>query len=169
MDLAKSHGWTIVSIPPICMHNKKHEEQGLNVNHETVAIHQPAVYDERPKSPIEKRKRNLKLFSPISRGEGEIWKSFPQFWEEKEKFEKRFSTFEKRKRKEYSFLKLQKEKEKVKINSPFSRRDREIWNAALQLWEEKEKFENRFSTFEKRKRNGYSFFKLQEEKENFEN
>ena len=30
------------------------------------------VCDERPKSPIEKRKRNLKLFSPISRGEGEI-------------------------------------------------------------------------------------------------
>ena len=31
-----------------------------------------SVCDERPKSPIEKRKRNLKLFSPISRGEGEI-------------------------------------------------------------------------------------------------
>ena len=42
------------------------------------------VCDERPKSPIEKRKRNLKLFSPISRGE--------------EKFENPFPSFEKRKR-----------------------------------------------------------------------
>ena len=95
------------------------------------------VCDERPKSPIEKRKRNLKLLSPISRGEGEIWNAFTQFWEEIEKFERRFSTFEKRKKKRYSFLKLQEEKEEVK-KSPLSRRA--------------EKLEMLFSSFEKSKR-----------------
>ena len=74
-----------------------------------------SVCDERLKSPIEMRKRNLKLISPISRGEREIWISFPQFREEKEKSEKIFSTFEKRKRKVYSLLKLREEKEKFNI------------------------------------------------------
>ena len=41
--------------------------------------------------------------------------SFPQFREEKEKSEKIFSTFEKRKRKVYSLLKLREEKEKFNI------------------------------------------------------
>ena len=65
-----------------------------------------AVIDERPKSPNEKRKRNGKFFSPVSR-------------EEKEQCKKIFSTFERRKRNGYSILKLQEEKEKVKTISPF--------------------------------------------------
>ena len=36
-------------------------------------------------SNFERRKRNLKSFSPVSRGEREILNSFPLFWEEKEK------------------------------------------------------------------------------------
>ena len=89
------------------------------------------VIDERPKSPIEKRKRNLIFFSPISRRERETWNSFPQFREEKEKFEKRFSIFEKRKRKGFSFLKFREEKENFVNKSPISRREREIWNVCL--------------------------------------
>ena len=72
---------------------------------------QGTVIDERPNSPIEKRKRNLIFFSPISRRERETWNSFPQFREGKEKCEKGFSTFEKWKRKGYSFLKFREEKE----------------------------------------------------------
>ena len=97
------------------------------------------VIDERPKSPIEKRKRNLIFFSPISRRERETWNSFPQFREGKEKFEKGFSTFEKWKRKGYSFLKFREEKEN--------------FFKSLQLREEKEKSEILFPSFEKRKRN----------------
>ena len=126
-----------------------------------------AVIDERPKSPIEKRKRNLIFFSPISRRERETWNSFPQFREEKEKFEKVFFTFEKWKRKGFSFLKFREEKEIFFLKSPTSRREREIWNSFPQFWEEKEKFGKGFSTFEKRKRNGYYFLKIREEKENF--
>ena len=125
----------------------------------------PAI-DERPKSPIEKRKRNLIFFSPISRRERETWNSFPQFREGKEKCEKGFSTFEKWKRKGYSFLKFREEKENFFNKSPISRREREIWNSFPQFWEEKEKFGKGFSTFETRKRNGYYFLKIREEKEN---
>ena len=74
---------------------------------------------------FEKRKRNLKTISLISRGERESWIPFPQFQEEKEKFENNFSYFERRERK-LNFL------------SPVSRREREIRQI--------------FSTFEKRKR-----------------
>ena len=74
---------------------------------------------------FEKRKRNLKTISLISRGERESWIPFPQFREEKEKFENNFSYFERRERK-LNFL------------SPVSRREREIRQI--------------FSTFEKRKR-----------------
>ena len=125
-----------------------------------------AVIDERPKSPIEKRKRNLIFFSPISRRERETWNSFPQFREEKEKFGKGFSTLEKRKRKGFCFLKFREEKENFFNKSPISRREREIWNSFLQFWEEKEKFGKGFSTFETRKRSGYYFIKIREEKEN---
>jgi hypothetical protein len=45
------------------------------------------VSDERQKCPIEKRKRNLKTISPISRGKREISNQFLHFREEKEKFE----------------------------------------------------------------------------------
>ena len=92
-----------------------------------------AVIDERPKSPIEKRKRNLKFFSPVSREERETGNSFPQFREEKEKSKKIFSTFERRKRNGYSILKLQEEKGKVKTVSPCSRRERKILNVVSQF------------------------------------
>ena len=108
-----------------------------------------AVIDERPKSPIEKRKRNLKFFSPVSREERETWNSFPQFREEKEKSKRIFSTFERRKRNGFSILKLQEEKEKIITISPFSRREREILNAVPQFWEEKEKL--RVHTFREEK------------------
>ena len=65
-----------------------------------------SVIDERPKSPIENRKRNLKFFSPVSREERETGNSFPQFREEKEKSARIFLTFERRKRNGFSFLKL---------------------------------------------------------------
>ena len=103
-------------------------------------------------SNFEKRKRNLKFISPVSRGEKEIWKKVLHFREEKEKgiFFSQVSRGERE-----SFLK-----------SPISRREREIWNSFPQFWEEKEKFGKGFSTFEKRKRNGYYFLNIREEKEN---
>ena len=112
-----------------------------------------SVYDERQNCKIERRKRNLKFFSPVSRGERETGNSLLQFREEKEKSKKIFSTFERRKRNGFSILKLWEEKEKVKTISPFSRREREMLNVVLQFWEEKEKFEILFSSFERRKRN----------------
>ena len=51
------------------------EEGGLNIIRGcrmTVYMLLPAVIDEMQKSPIEKRKRNLKTISPHSRGEREI-------------------------------------------------------------------------------------------------
>ena len=92
-----------------------------------------AVIDERPKSPIEKGKRNFEFFSPVSREERETRNSFPQFREQKKKYKQIFSTFERRKRNGYSILKLQEEKEKVKTSSPFSRREREVFNAVPQF------------------------------------
>ena len=84
-------------------------------------------YDERQNCKIERRKRNLKFFSPVSRGERETGNSFLQFREEKEKSKKIFSTFERRKRKGYSILKLQEEKEKVKTNcSMFEKRNKAV-------------------------------------------
>ena len=88
-----------------------------------------AVIDERPKSPIEKGKRNFEFFSPVLREERETGNSFHQFREEKEKCKRIFSTFERRKRNGFSMLKLQEVKEKVKTISPFSRREREMLNA----------------------------------------
>ena len=52
--------------------------------HFTIWTNTPVI-DERPKGPIEKRKRNDKFFSPVSREERETRNSFRQFWEEKEK------------------------------------------------------------------------------------
>ena len=86
------------------------------------------VIDERPKGPIEKRKRNLKFFSPVSREERETGNSFRQFREGKENSKRICSTFERRKRNGFSMLKLREEKEKVKTISPFSRREREMLN-----------------------------------------
>ena len=97
------------------------------------------VVDESKKSHFEKRKRNLKAISPISRGEREIWIHFPQFREEKEKFENHFSNFERRKRKLNSL-------------SLVSRREREIRQNILNFREEKEKFWLHFYNFEKRRR-----------------
>ena len=114
-----------------------------------------------------------------SRREREIFFSFLQFWEEKEKpeipfpsFERRkrylkkwFSICEKRKRKGFSFIKFREETENFVNKSPISRREREIWNSFPQFWEEKEKFGKGsplwrreremdiiFSRFERRKR-----------------
>ena len=82
-------------------------------------------------------KRNLKTISPISRGEREIWIPFPQFREEKEKSDKIFLNFEKR-----------------KINFNFiytiSRREREHWNSFLLYFERRKLF---FLKIERRKRN----------------
>ena len=97
------------------------------------------VVDESQKSQFEKRKRNLKAISPISRGEREIWIHFPQFREEKEKFENHFSNFERRKRKLSSL-------------SLVSRREREIRQNILNFREEKVKFWLHFYNFEKRRR-----------------
>ena len=98
-----------------------------------------AVIDERPKSPIERRKRNLKFFSPVSREERETGNSFRQFREGKENSKRICSTFERRKRNGFSMLKLREEKEKMKTISPFSRREREMLNPVPLFWEEKEK------------------------------
>ena len=125
----------------------EYPNQGIGVACIAGAFH--SVIDERPKSPIEKRKRNLKFFSPVSREERETWNSFPQFREEKEKSKRIFSTFERRKRNGFSILKLQEEKEKIITISPFSRREREILNAVPQFWEEKEKL--RVHTFREEK------------------
>ena len=75
-----------------------------------------AVVDERQKSQMEKRKKNLKTISPISRGKRKIWIPFPQFREEKS--ERIFSTFEKRKR-DFEYFSL------------ISRGEREYWNSLL--------------------------------------
>ena len=114
-----------------------------------------------------------------SRREREIWYSFLQFREEKEKPEIHFPSFERRKRnlkkgsplsrreRERDFLFSSFERRKrIFLKSPISRREREIWNSFPQFWEEKEKFGKGFSTFEKRKRNGYYFLNIREEKEN---
>ena len=93
--------------------------------------------DERPKGPIEKR--NLTFFSPIWRSERELWNSFLQFREGKEKFAKSFSTFEKRKRMAFSILRFREEKEKFWKKSQISRRE--------------EISEIPYPSFEKRKRN----------------
>ena len=92
----------------------------------TITSSSSAVVDERQKSKIEKRKRNLKSISPISRGEREIWISFPHFREEKEKSEFYFHTFERRKR-------------NLNFISPVSRGEREIWISYPHFREEKEK------------------------------
>ena len=94
-----------------------------------------------PKKTIEKRKRNLKTISLILRGEREIWISFPQFWEEKEKSEKIFSTLENRNRKVNSVLKLREKKEKSnKIKSIYERRKRNLKFYSLILRVEREKW-----------------------------
>ena len=84
----------------------------------SLLLHHPiksgSVVDERQKSQIEKRKRNMTIISPISRGEREIWIPFLQFREEKEKSERIFSTFEKRKR-NFDYI------------STISRREGEYW------------------------------------------
>ena len=76
-----------------------------------------------------------------------------QFWKEKDKFGKRLSNFEKRKRNGYSFLKFWEEKEislkisnfekrqwNLKFLSPGLRREKEIWKTIHQFREEKENF-----------------------------
>ena len=72
-----------------------------------------------------------------------------------------FSGFERRKRNFEKNLKFREEKRNLKFLIPVSRR--EICRKVLLFREEKEKSAKRFSSFEKRKRNGYSFLKFLEE------
>ena len=103
-------------------------------------------------------KANIIILKVQSRREREIWNYFLQFREEKEKpeipfpsFEKRkinlengFSTLEKRKRKEFSFLKFREEKEIFKKISNFEKRKRNVYSL-LKFREENENFESKFS------------------------
>ena len=99
-------------------------------------------FDEMPKSPIEKRKRNLKTISPHSRGEREIWIPFHQFREEKEKYES-LCLVSRGEREISNFLaQFREEKEKPEFISPVSRGEREISNSFAQFREEKEKLAN---------------------------
>ena len=102
-----------------------------------------------------------------SRREREIWYSFLQFREEKEKpeihfpsFERRkrnlkkgsplsrrererdflFSSFERRKRIFFKISNFEKRKRNLKFFSPVLRREREIWKRVLHFREEKEKW-----------------------------
>ena len=102
-----------------------------------------------------------------SRREREILYSFLQFWEEKEKpeihfpsFERRkrnlkkgsplsrrererdflFSSFERRKRIFFKISNFEKRKRNLKFFSPVLRREREIWKRVLHFREEKEKW-----------------------------
>ena len=101
-----------------------------------------SVIDEMQKSPIEKRKRNLKTISPHSRGEREIWIPFHQFWEEKEKSES-LCLVSRGEREISNFLaQVREEKEKPEFISPVSRGEREISNSFAQFREEKEKLAN---------------------------
>ena len=88
-----------------------------------------------------------------SRREREIWYSFLQFREEKEKPEIPFPSFEKGKRNVKKGSPLSRsERERNILFSSFERRKR-IFFKSLQLREEKEKSEILFPSFEKRKRN----------------
>ena len=84
---------------------------------------------EKPEIPFpsfERRKRNLKKGSPLSRRERE--RDFL------------FSSFERRKRIFFKSLQLREEKENLKFFSPVLRREREIWKSVLHFREEKEKW-----------------------------
>ena len=113
-----------------------------------------AVCDKKLKSPFEKRKRNLKKFSPILRGEREIWNSIPKVWEEKEKIEN-------------NVLHIPEKKEKLKKTNSHFREKIEKFEMLFSNFEIRKKLKKIFSTFEKRKRKGHSFFKFQEEKKKF--
>ena len=75
-------------------------------------------------SNFEKRTRNLKFLSPVSRGEREIWKKVLHFWEKKEK-----GVF---------FSQVSRGEREFCLKSPISRR--EIWKRVLHFREEKEKW-----------------------------
>ena len=74
---------------------------------------------------MEKRKRNLKTTSPISRREREICIPFHQFREEKEKSERIFSTFEKEIEILNTILQFREEKENIEILLFISRVERD--------------------------------------------
>ena len=91
-------------------------------------------------SNFEKRKRNLKFLSPVSRREREMWKRVLHFREVKEKgiFFSQVSRGERE-----FFLKVsnfEKRKRNLKFFSPVLRREREIWKSVLHFREEKEKW-----------------------------
>ena len=97
--------------------------------------------DANAESPIEKRKRNLKTISPISRGERDIWISFPSF-EKKKRNQTKYSQLSRREREiRQNVLNFREEKEKSMFFAQASRVEREILNTCLQFREEKENIE----------------------------
>ena len=134
------------------------------------ALDPQAVIDEMPKSPIERRKRNLIFFSPISRRERETWNSFPQFREGKEKCEKGFSTFEKWKRKGYSFLKFREEKKRFFLKNLQFREEKDKfgkWKMVLHFWEENGKCIFYSQASRGKWESWKQILQIREEKENF--
>ena len=102
-------------------------------------------------SNFEKRKRNLKFLSPVSRREGEIWKSVLHFREVKEKgiF---FSQVSRGEREFFKSLQLREEKEKSEILFPsFEKRKRNLEKCSPLSRRERE-MDIIFSRFERRKR-----------------
>ena len=148
---AHLEGGDISHIQPM-LNNLSHFDQN-NLSHPITVI------DEMQKSPIEKRKRNLKTISPHSRGEREIWIPFHQFREEKEKSES-LCLVSRGEREISNFLaQVREEKEKPEFISPVSRGEREISNSFAQFREEKEKLANisnfREEKFKTKFLNGY--------------
>ena len=94
-----------------------------------------AVVDERQKSQIEKRKRNVKTISPISRGEREIWISFPNF-ERRKRNQTKCSQLSRREREiRQNVLNFREEKEKSMFFAQASRVEK-ILDTFFQFWEE---------------------------------
>ena len=102
-----------------------------------------------------------------SRGEREIWNSFLQFREEKEKF-KIICHVSRREREICQeilweiliFSRFREEKENSKILSPISRGEGEKWKEYFQFREEKEKFKKQILWSEKRKSYFFYFYAL---------
>jgi len=103
-------------------------------------------------SNFEKRKRNLKFLSPVSRGEREIWKNGSPFVRRGRERDFLFSSFERRKRILLTNLQLREEKEKSEILFPsFEKRKRNLEKCSPLSRRERE-MDIIFSRFERRMR-----------------
>ena len=102
-------------------------------------------------SNFEKRKRNLKFISPVSRGEKEIWKKVLHFREEKEKgiF---FSQVSRGEREFFLNLQFREEKEKSEILFPSSEKRKRNLEKGSPLSRREREMDIIFSRFERRKR-----------------